>query len=88
MADPVTFQIAWQGGLWVLTRDGRRQAEYSHLDRATHEAVELARELFRTGQPTRVLVEAAEGKLIEVDTEPRTRDGPLPADDGVDRSRA
>jgi hypothetical protein len=87
MPDPVTFEIAPEGQAWALLRDGRRLAGFSHVERATHEAVELARELDRSGEPARVLLRPAEGKVIEVDTEPRARDAPPPFDDGADRSR-
>jgi hypothetical protein len=84
MAEPIAFDIALRGSVWVLTRDGQEVHAFSHVDRATHEAVRLARELEESGQPARVQVHAAEGKVIEVrlDPEPDRSDGP----EGGDRS--
>lgn len=88
MPQPVKFEIALEGSLWLLNRDGRRVSSYSHLDRATHDAVLQARELGGSGEPAQVFVIAAEGKVIEVDAGPTVSDRtPLPADDGVDHSR-
>jgi hypothetical protein len=68
--EPVKFVIAPHGGLWTLTRDGEHVADYSHVDRATHEAVHLARALEKTGEPAEVTVEAAEGKRISIEVAP------------------
>jgi hypothetical protein len=78
MAEPVSFQIIPRGSLWVLTRDGVEIQRYGHVDRAVHEAVQVARELEETGQPARVSVEAADGKVIDVrlDPVPASRIGP------------
>lgn len=76
MAEPVDFDIVLRGSVWMLTRDGHDVHAYSHVDRATHEAVLIARELEESGQPARVRVHAAEGKVIDVSTEPdRPDDG-------------
>ena len=88
MPDPTTFEITLEGSLWVLSRGGRKIAEYSHADRATHDAVNQARELRRSGEPARVLLRPADGKEIEIDVAPTASDRPAGAvDDGVDRSR-
>lgn len=70
MTEPVCFDIAVRERLWVLTRDGQPVHSFSHLNRATHEAVALARELEESGQPARVRVHAAEGKVIDITTDP------------------
>jgi hypothetical protein len=70
MAAPTAFDIAVQNGLWVLTRDGNEVHSYGHADRAVHEAVQLARTLEETGQPARVRVTTADGKVIEIDLDP------------------
>ena len=70
MADPVTFTLAPRDHLWSLSKDGQHAADYSHLEQATHDAVRLARELEETGQPTQVLVHAADGKVIEIEVGP------------------
>lgn len=70
MTEPVCFDIAVREHLWVLTRDGQDVHSYSHLDRATHEAVALARELEESGQPARVRVHAKDDKVIEVTLDP------------------
>ena len=70
MTEPVCFDIRVRDHLWVLTRDGADVHSYSHADRATHEAVALARELEESGQPARVLVHVAGGKVIEVTHDP------------------
>lgn len=89
MPEPVIFEIVANGPLWVVSRAGKRVAEYSHVDRATHDAVSEARELRRTGEPAQVLLRPAEGKVIEIDTSPTAIDHPAAAiDDGVDHSRA
>ena len=70
MAEPVVLTIAAAKGVWTLLRDGVRVTEFGHADRAVHEAVRLARELEETGQPARVELHAAEGKVIAVDHGP------------------
>lgn len=88
LAEMVTFELARRGSLWTLSRDGQHLADYSHLERATRDAVNHARALARSGEPAQVRVEVAEGRFIEVDTGPREQDTPPDeiADD-VDRSR-
>lgn len=82
MADPVSFDIVLRGSVWMLTRDGHDVRPYSHADRAAHDAVLLARQLEESGQPARVQVHAAEGKVIEVShgPTPDTADGAEPSD--------
>jgi hypothetical protein len=70
VVEPVALDIRVRDHLWVLTRDGADVHSFSHVDRATHEAVALARELEESGQPARVLVHAAEGKVIEITHDP------------------
>lgn len=69
MPDPVRFDIKRQGTLWTLTRDDQPHGEYSHVERATHDAVGRARELQDTGVPAQVFVHA-EDKAIQIDLEP------------------
>ena len=69
MPDPIRFDIKRQGTLWMLTRDDKPAGEYSHLDRATHDAVGRARELQDTGTPAQVFVHA-DDKAIQIDVEP------------------
>jgi hypothetical protein len=76
MAEPVSFDIKVCDHLWRLTRDGEPVHSFSHVDRATHEAVRLARELDESGQPARVRVHAAEGKVIEVTLDPPAEQPP------------
>lgn len=66
----VALDVLLHGPFWVLTRDGRRLHEFSHAERAVHEAVRLARELEESGQPARVRVETAGGKFLEVLPDP------------------
>ena len=70
MPDPVNFDIVLRGHVWMLTRDGADVRPYSHADRAAHDAVLLARQLEESGQPARIQLHAAEGKVIEVSHEP------------------
>ncbi len=70
MADPVRLEIKAAAGVWTLTRDSAHVADYSHADRAVHEAVRLARELEATGEPASVHLHAADGKVIDVDVGP------------------
>ncbi len=70
MPEPVILSIRASNGVWVLDRAGAHVADYGHADRAVHEAVRLARELDETGQPARVELHAADGKVITVDTDP------------------
>lgn len=70
MPDPVQLVIAPHAGLWRLTEGDGEGRDFSHLERATHEAVRRARELDETGAPAEVWVEAAEGKRIAIDTAP------------------
>lgn len=69
MPEPTTFEIIPRAGLWAVMRDGREIHTYGHADRAVHEAVRLARELEHTGEPSKVCVQAADGKMIEVTTD-------------------
>ena len=89
MPDPILFEIVTEGSLWVVSKAGQTVGKYSHVDRATHDAVNAARELRRSGEPARVLLRPAPGKEIEIDTSPEAVDRPgADMDDGVDRSRA
>ena len=86
MANPVQFIIKPDGHNWVLRRDDETVATYGHLDRVTHEAVKLARELHETGEPAQVFVHVSAGKVIEVDTDPEVtqreeRRGPAARED-------
>ncbi|HEX2561784.1 DUF2188 domain-containing protein [Phenylobacterium sp.] len=67
MADPVQIEIRLREGVWMLTREGDDVRPYGHADEAVHEAVRLAHDLIHTGQPAQVRIEAADGKVIEVD---------------------
>jgi hypothetical protein len=88
MPDPMIFEIVPEGSLWVLSKAGQPIGKYSHVDRATHDAVNAARELRQSGEPARVLVRPAPGKEIEIDSGPTAVDRPAAEfDDGVDRSR-
>jgi hypothetical protein len=69
MAEPVRFRIVQEKSLWTLYKGDNAHGEYSHVDKATHEAIALARELKSSGQPATVEVHA-QGKVIEVDTAP------------------
>ena len=69
MPDPIRFDIKRHGSLWTLSRDDAPAGEYSHLDRATHDAVSRARELQDTGSPAQVFVHA-EDKTIQIDIDP------------------
>lgn len=70
MADPTRFEITCHGRIWWLARDGRRLGDYSHADRAVHDAVTLARGMEQTGQPAAVLLYTGDGRVIEVTTGP------------------
>lgn len=70
MPDPVQLTLKPEAGAWTLARDGQEVSVFSHLERATHEAVRLARELQETGEPSQVFVHAADGKVIEIDSDP------------------
>ena len=70
MPEPVRIEIKAAAGLWTVTRDGAHVVDFSHADRAVHEAVRLARELEETGEPASVHLHAADGKVIEVDVDP------------------
>ena len=88
MPDPVRLEIRAAAGVWTLTRDGARVADFSHADRAVHDAVRLARELEETGEPASVHLHAADGKVIDVDVDPTvTQDeelrGPEARDDAA-----
>lgn len=67
MAQPVLFEIQVRDGTWRLVRDGDEVRAFGHVEEATHEATGLARALIHTGQPARVLVQAAEDRTIEID---------------------
>ncbi len=69
MPDPIRFDIRRHDSLWTLTREDTPEGEYSHLDRATHDAVGRARELQDTGTPAQVFVHA-EDKAIQIDIYP------------------
>ena len=79
MPQPIRFDLTRQGPVWVLTRDDRPEGEYSHLDRATHDAVGRARELQDTGTPAQVFVHA-DDKTIEVDIDPEPENPDLAND--------
>ena len=81
MPEPTRFDIKRRGTVWTLTRDDKPDGEYSHLDRATHDAAGRARELQETGVPTRVFVHAND-KVIEIDLDPATENPDL-ADNGA-----
>ncbi len=84
MPDPVRLEIAAAHGVWTLTRDGARVADFGHADRAVHDAVRLARELDAGGQPARVQLHAADGKVIDVDVDPEvTQEEELRGGDAV-----
>ncbi|RAK52993.1 hypothetical protein [Phenylobacterium deserti] len=84
MAQPVQLEIRVRNGAWILQRDGDDVRPYGHADEAVHDAVRLAHDLIHTGQPAEVRLEAAAGKLIEVDlAEPGRVAG---ADGGEERS--
>lgn len=76
MSQPIKFEISTHAGRWCLHKDTALVHEYSHADRAVHEAVLLARELEQTGQPVQILLQAADGKTIEITTDlpPRGED--------------
>ena len=75
MPQPIRLDIKRQGPIWVLTRDDRPEGEYSHIDRATHDAVGRARELQDTGVPAEVFVHANDKAIqIDVDPEPENPD--------------
>ncbi len=81
MPDPIRFDIRRHGALWTLGRDGEPDGEYSHLDRATHDAVVRARELQESGTPAQVFVHA-EDKSIQIDVDPEPANPDL-ADNGA-----
>jgi hypothetical protein len=62
----VRFEVIVRNRLWALLREGVTVREYGHADRAIHEAMEIARELSRSGEPARVFLQAAADKTIEV----------------------
>ena len=68
MPDPIRFDVRRHGALWVLTRGDRPEGDYSHVDRATHDAVGRARELRESGTPAEVFVHV-DDKAIQIDTE-------------------
>ena len=70
MPDPVQLVIAPHAGLWRLTEAGEPRHDFSHVEQATHEAVNRARELDASGEPAEVWVEA-EGKRIAIDVDPQ-----------------
>lgn len=81
MPQAVRLEIKAASGVWTLTRDDARVADFSHADRAVHEAVRLARELEASGEPVAVRLHAADGKVIDVDVDPQVtqaeeREGP------------
>ena len=71
MPDPVQLVIAPHNGLWRLTEAGEVRHDFSHVERATHEAVNRARELDASGEPAQVWVEASEGNRIAIDVDPQ-----------------
>ena len=70
MAQAIEFLIERSGDLWRLTRDGHDDGKYSHVDQATHDAVNRARELKDAGSPAKVFVVVKEDQRIEIDTDP------------------
>lgn len=76
MSKPVALDIVLHAHRWVLLRDGQSVREYGHADRAVHEAARIARELAETGEPAKVRIQDAEGRMIDVAVEPvRALDG-------------
>ena len=69
MPNSIRFDIKRQGTIWTLTRDDKSEGDYSHVDRATHDAVARARELQDSGTPAEVFVHA-DNKAIQIDTDP------------------
>jgi hypothetical protein len=71
--DPVRFEIVLRDQMWLLTRDGRELHSFGRAERAVHEAVSIARELRRSGEPAAVYLEPKEGVWIEItDDDPET----------------
>jgi hypothetical protein len=70
MARPVFLHIVRRGELWVLLRDGQPLHDFSHAQRATHEALGIARDLAETGEPAQVMIQAGDGRMIEVSADP------------------
>ena len=54
-----------------MRREGAGVAYFGHADGAVHEGVRLAREVEVTGEPASVRLHAADGKVIDVDTDPQ-----------------
>jgi hypothetical protein len=76
MCRPVALDIMLRADLWVLLRDGEPVHEYGHAERALHEAARIARDLSETGEPAKVRIQDAHGRMIEVQVEPvRPLDG-------------
>ena len=78
MSQPTVFEITTKNHAWQLHKDGVLLHEYSHADRAVHEAVAVGRELEHAGQPVRIVLKAGDGKTIEITTDeapPREEDG-------------
>jgi hypothetical protein len=73
MADPVLIEIRPENGAWRMLRDGSPVRSYGHADLAVHDAVRLAHDLIHSGEPAQVRLEAAEGKVIEVDLDEPAR---------------
>ncbi len=75
MPEPIRFDIKRHGVIWTLTRDASPEGDYSHLDRATHDAVGRARELQESGTPAQVFVHAEDKEIqIDIDPEPANSD--------------
>lgn len=91
MSQPTVFEITTHNHAWCLHKDGVLLHEYSHADRAVHEAVALGRELEHAGQPVRILLKAGDGKTIEITTdEPVSQDedgGPQEESSALDPHR-
>ena len=81
MPKPIRFDITRRAAIWTLSRDGAPEGDYSHLDRATHDAVSRARELQESGTPAEVFVHA-DDKAIQIDIDPEPTNPDL-ADNGA-----
>lgn len=76
MSRAVALDIVLRDHLWVLLRDGGPVREYGHADRAVHEAARIARELAETGEPAKVRIQDAQGRMIDIAVDPiRPLDG-------------
>ena len=80
MAEPVDFTIRRDAELWRLLRDGREIGVYSHVDQATHDAVNHARALQESGSPAAVGVMLEQGGRLEIDVAPEPPNPDLESD--------